>query len=85
MGGAKRQVSKPERTTAPKALEQPKPAKVTAEGVETREVIAALQLMGCDLAQGYHVAKPLAVDKLIEFLDAWAIDLPVETESRLSA
>gem|GEM_PF-2311400 len=33
MGGAKRQVSKPERTTAPKALEQPKPAKVTAEGV----------------------------------------------------
>lgn len=59
--------------------------KVTAEGVETREVIAALQLMGCDLAQGYHVAKPLAVDKLIEFLDAWAIDLPVKTESRLSA
>jgi EAL domain-containing protein (putative c-di-GMP-specific phosphodiesterase class I)/GGDEF domain-containing protein len=59
--------------------------KVTAEGVETREVIAALQLMGCDLAQGYHVAKPLAIDKLIEFLDAWAIDLPVKTESRLSA
>lgn len=56
--------------------------KVTAEGVETREVIAALQLMGCDLAQGYYVAKPLAVEPLIAFLDAWSIDLPVDTESR---
>lgn len=56
--------------------------KVTAEGVETREGLAALQLMGCDLAQGYFVAKPLAVDRLIAFLDDWSIDLPAEAPVR---
>lgn len=56
--------------------------KVTAEGVETREGLAALQLMGCDLAQGYFVAKPLAVDQLIAFLDDWSIDLPAEAPAR---
>ena len=59
--------------------------KVTAEGVETREALAALQLMGCDLAQGYHIAKPMGLDKLVEFLGAWSIDLPVEDGSRKSA
>lgn len=50
--------------------------KVTAEGVETREGLAALQLMGCDLVQGYFVAKPMGLDKLVEFLGEWSIDLP---------
>ena len=38
--------------------------------------------MGCDLAQGYFVAKPLAVDQLIAFLDDWSIDLPAEAPAR---
>jgi EAL domain-containing protein (putative c-di-GMP-specific phosphodiesterase class I)/GGDEF domain-containing protein len=59
--------------------------KVTAEGVETREALAALQLMGCDLAQGYHVARPMSLDKLVEFLGEWSIDLPVEDETRKTA
>ena len=59
--------------------------KVTAEGVETREALAALQLMGCDLAQGYYVAKQMGLDKLVEFLGAWSIDLPVEDETRKTA
>ena len=59
--------------------------KVTAEGVETREGLAALQLMGCDLAQGYHIAKPMGLDKLVDFLGDWSIDLPTEAPGRLQA
>jgi EAL domain-containing protein (putative c-di-GMP-specific phosphodiesterase class I) len=32
---------------------------VIAEGVETEEQAALLKEMGCDLAQGYHFARPL--------------------------
>jgi EAL domain-containing protein (putative c-di-GMP-specific phosphodiesterase class I)/GGDEF domain-containing protein len=56
--------------------------KVTAEGVETREGLAALQLMGCDLAQGYFVAKPMGLDKLVAFLGEWSIELPAPKETR---
>jgi len=59
--------------------------KVTAEGVETREALAALQLMGCDLAQGYYIARPMGLDKLVEFLGAWSIELPVDDEARRTA
>jgi EAL domain-containing protein (putative c-di-GMP-specific phosphodiesterase class I) len=54
--------------------------KVTAEGVETREGLAALQLMGCDLAQGYFIAKPMGLEKLVDFLGEWSIDLPAKDE-----
>jgi EAL domain-containing protein (putative c-di-GMP-specific phosphodiesterase class I) len=42
--------------------------KVTAEGVETAIVQALLAGMGCDLAQGYYIARPMAVDDLVAFL-----------------
>lgn len=45
--------------------------KVTAEGVETAEALACLQLMGCDIAQGYYVAKPLPLDQLTLFVAGW--------------
>ena len=44
--------------------------KITAEGVETAETLALLQLMGADIAQGYYIAKPLAVDDLLSFMRA---------------
>jgi EAL domain-containing protein (putative c-di-GMP-specific phosphodiesterase class I)/GGDEF domain-containing protein len=55
--------------------------KVTAEGVETREALAVLQLMGCDLAQGYHIARPMGLEALTTFLGGWSIELPAEVET----
>lgn len=43
--------------------------KSVAEGVESRLEWDALRQMGCDLAQGYFIAKPLPEDKLIEFIE----------------
>ncbi len=42
--------------------------KIVAEGVETAEVLAVLSGMGCDMAQGYFIARPMPLAKLTEFL-----------------
>ena len=42
--------------------------KVTAEGVETAASFTLLQAMGCDMAQGYGIARPMPFDNLIPFL-----------------
>lgn len=41
---------------------------VIAEGVETREQAELLKEMGCDMAQGYHFAKPLPPGEVAAFL-----------------
>jgi diguanylate cyclase len=46
--------------------------KVTAEGVETAMAQALLAAMGCDLAQGYYIARPMVVNDLIAFLKSEA-------------
>lgn len=43
---------------------------VVAEGVETDALTACLTLLGCDVIQGYWVARPLPVLQLAEFMDA---------------
>lgn len=40
---------------------------VVAEGVENVEDWALLQALGCELAQGYYVAKPMAGEHLLEW------------------
>ena len=45
---------------------------VTAEGVETAASFALLQAMGCDIAQGYGIARPMPFDKLVPFLEDFA-------------
>jgi EAL domain-containing protein (putative c-di-GMP-specific phosphodiesterase class I) len=32
---------------------------LTAEGVEDADTLAFLKDLGCDLAQGYHIARPM--------------------------
>ncbi|MBV9838390.1 MAG: EAL domain-containing protein, partial [Solirubrobacterales bacterium] len=40
---------------------------IIAEGVEDRETLERLATLGCDLAQGYHLSKPMAPDAF----DSW--------------
>jgi EAL domain-containing protein (putative c-di-GMP-specific phosphodiesterase class I) len=42
--------------------------KVTAEGVETEACLAALSEMGCDLVQGYVIARPMPLGELMTHL-----------------
>ena len=49
---------------------------VIAEGVETLDHGAALMLMGCQLAQGYGVARPMPASDLPRWLARWQTDAP---------
>ena len=40
---------------------------VVAEGVENAESLDLLTSMGCELAQGFYLARPMPFDKLIEW------------------
>lgn len=44
--------------------------KVVAEGVESAAHITLLEQLGCDLGQGFYIAKPISLDKFIEFLSS---------------
>jgi diguanylate cyclase (GGDEF)-like protein len=44
---------------------------VIAEGVETLEHAAALLHLGCHLAQGYGIARPMPAERLPEWMDQW--------------
>ncbi|UEL27742.1 EAL domain-containing protein [Pseudarthrobacter sp. L1SW] len=44
--------------------------RAVAEGVETAGQLRTLKVMGCDLAQGFHFARPLPAPLLKEWLDA---------------
>ena len=57
---------------------------VTAEGVETAEQLILLRDLGCDVAQGFFVARPLDPDKLrdwiVDWRDRWENLVDVEPE-----
>ena len=44
--------------------------KVVAEGVEQREILDLLSEMGCDIAQGFAVGRPMSLDSLAKRLAA---------------
>ncbi|WP_126454148.1 EAL domain-containing protein [Sulfuriflexus mobilis] len=41
--------------------------RLVAEGVETREVWDKLRELGCDIAQGYFIARPMPAEAIIEW------------------
>ncbi len=41
---------------------------VIAEGVETQAQLEALQLLNCDMIQGYLVSKPLPMEQVEELI-----------------
>lgn len=41
---------------------------VVAEGVETPSALALLSVMGCDMAQGFYISRPIGFDALVPFL-----------------
>jgi EAL domain-containing protein (putative c-di-GMP-specific phosphodiesterase class I) len=44
---------------------------VTGEGIETEEQLKLLRELGCDVAQGYFVARPLEPEKLKDWIVEW--------------
>lgn len=44
---------------------------VVAEGVETIGHGSLLLQLGCDLAQGYGIARPMAADRLVPWMEQW--------------
>jgi len=43
--------------------------KVVAEGVESQDVLDLLAVFGCDVAQGYHIGRPLPAEQFMEWLE----------------
>ena len=43
--------------------------KIVAEGVEDIESYDKLKTLGCDIAQGYHISKPVPFDNFINWLE----------------
>ncbi|HLY81523.1 MAG TPA: EAL domain-containing protein [Acidimicrobiales bacterium] len=44
--------------------------RVVAEGVETEETLRELTGLGCDIAQGYYLSRPVPADRLVGWLEA---------------
>lgn len=55
--------------------------KVSAEGVEEAAILDKLRSLGCDMAQGYHISRPLAAAEL----DAWMSEQRKTVTRRLVA
>jgi CheY-like chemotaxis protein len=53
---------------------------VTAEGVENYETWELLSRMGCDLAQGYYLSRPLPADEVVPWIAAY--DRKMRSQSR---
>ena len=54
--------------------------RVIAEGIETREQLRLLRVMGCDAGQGYLFCAPVPLDELPDHLariaEQWAREFP---------
>ncbi len=55
---------------------------VVAEGIEEPEQVGMLAGMGCDFAQGFHFARPLGADAVVEYFLARRFDVPRQRGAR---
>ena len=44
---------------------------VVAEGIEDKATLEELADLGCDLAQGYLISRPLSPDHFVQFIDEY--------------
>lgn len=58
---------------------------VVGEGVEDRETWELLGALGCDVAQGYHIARPMPPGDVRSWLEAWDPHLAAVLRPRLEA
>ena len=63
--------------------------KVVAEGIETPEVWATLSRLGCDLAQGYFISRPMAADAVPDWVrqhrDNWQARSSAELPTNIAS
>jgi EAL domain-containing protein (putative c-di-GMP-specific phosphodiesterase class I) len=59
--------------------------KVVAEGVESQEALDRLKELGCDLAQGYHMSRPLPAPEITHWLtqSVWGMNTHGKRSPRL--
>ena len=55
--------------------------KVVAEGVEHADDLVLLRRLGCDLAQGFHLTKPLPLDELLRWLEQYSAAAVLPSEA----
>ena len=41
---------------------------IVAEGIETAQMLDTLTELGCDIMQGYHIARPMPQQELIAWI-----------------
>ena len=61
--------------------------KIVAEGVESEAILQALAKLGCDIAQGYHISRPMSFEALADWLSGRSFQPPApafESNERLS-
>lgn len=56
---------------------------LVAEGVETKEHGASLIQLGCDIAQGYYIAKPMPASNIPTWIKSWKPDKSWALQKRL--
>jgi EAL domain-containing protein (putative c-di-GMP-specific phosphodiesterase class I) len=58
---------------------------IVAEGIEDAATLAAVEELGCDYAQGFHVAMPMAADQITALLSAATHPAPLYLVTDLTA
>lgn len=48
--------------------------KVVAEGVEEKEIVSRLKLLGCDIIQGFYYSKPLSVHDCTDWIRSYSFE-----------